>query len=248
MTTTAHSASTRKQREIEAREKLILEIASGMLLERGYLGMTMDLVADATEYSKGTIYNHFSSKEELLAGLVAHTGLMRQEMFRRAAAFNGRPRERMTAIGAAIDLFVALHPEHFRAEQIVLADSIRHKVSPERQDAFLAAEKGCMEIVGGIVVDAIEAGDLTLPEGMAPAALIFGLWTMSYGGHSIIEGKPTLAEVGIADPHGALRRNQQAVMDGFGWAPLTHEWDYENTRKWVLQEVFPDEARDAGLI
>ncbi|MDJ0975050.1 MAG: helix-turn-helix domain-containing protein [Planctomycetota bacterium] len=246
MTTTG--TTTRKQREIEAREQLILDIAARMLLERGYLGMTMDLVADATEYSKGTIYNHFSSKEELLAGLVAHTGMMRQEMFRRAAAFSGRPRERMTAIGAAIDLFVALHPEHFRAEQIVMADSIRHKVSPERQHAFVAAEQGCMEIVGGIVTDALRAGDLTLPDEVAPPALIFGLWTMSYGGHSIIEGKPTLAEMGIPDPHGALRRNQQAVMDGFGWAPLTHEWDYENTRAWVLQEVFPDEARDAGFI
>ena len=41
-----------------------------MLLERGYLGLTMDRIAKATEYSKGTIYHHFSSKEVLLEALV----------------------------------------------------------------------------------------------------------------------------------------------------------------------------------
>lgn len=239
---------TRKQREIEARERLILDIASRMLLERGYLGMNMDRIAEATEYSKGTIYNHFGSKEELLAALVTQTGLVRQDMFRRAAMFQGRPRERMTAIGAAIDLFVALHPEHFTAEQIVMAESIREKVPAPRQQAFLAAEHGCMEVVGGIVRDAVAAGDLSLPEGTSPEALIFGLWTMSYGGHSIIQGKPTLSELGIPDPHAALRRNQNAVMDGYGWAPLTRDWNYEETRKRVLQEVFPDEARQAGRL
>ena len=61
---------TRKQREIAQREDLILETARKMLLERGYLGLTMDRIAEEIEYSKGTVYQHFSSKEDLISTLV----------------------------------------------------------------------------------------------------------------------------------------------------------------------------------
>ena len=60
---------SRKQREIQEREALILEVAREMLLERGYLGVTMDRIAQAIEYSKGTVYQHFSSKEDVLVAL-----------------------------------------------------------------------------------------------------------------------------------------------------------------------------------
>lgn len=239
---------SRRQREIEARERLILETASRMLLERGYLGLTMDLIAEATEYSKGTIYNHFANKEELLAAIASHTGRTRVEWFRRAAAFRGRPRERMVAIGTSIDLFVANHPEHFRAEQIVVAESMREKVSEARQQELVLHEHGCMEVVGGIVRDALACGDLVMPDGRHVPHLIFGLWTLSYGGHAVIAGKPQLDELGVGDPLDVLHMNQHALMDGHGWAPLTHEHDYAAVRRRVLEEVFPDEAERAGQL
>ena len=64
---------TRKQREIAEREQLILGIAAEMLVERGYLGLTMDRIAAATEYSKGTIYQHFPNKEEIVAALATES-------------------------------------------------------------------------------------------------------------------------------------------------------------------------------
>lgn len=104
-----------------------------------------------------------------------------------------------------------------------------------------------MTVVTGIVRDAVAQGDLVLPEGTDPQSLCFGLWSISYGGLSMIAGKPSLVELGLADPVAILRRNQQALMDGHGWSPLTNEWDYEATRARVLEEVFPDEAQRAGL-
>ena len=50
------STSNRKEREIREREELILAVGRDLLLERGYLGMTMDKIAEATEYSKGLEY------------------------------------------------------------------------------------------------------------------------------------------------------------------------------------------------
>ena len=68
----------------------------------------------------------------------------------------------MVAIGAALDLFVRLYPQHFRAEQITMAESLRAKTSDQRQGQLLAAEQGCMGVVVGLVNDAVAAGDVEI--------------------------------------------------------------------------------------
>ncbi len=239
---------TRKERQIQERERLILDVASRMLDERGYLAMNMDAIAAATEYSKGTIYNHFSSKEEVVMALATQTAATRVDLFRRAATFQGRSRERMTAIGVAIDLFADLYPQHFRAEHIVLAEGIRDKTSEKRQHELMACEQSCVETVAGIARDGVAAGELKLPEGMSVEGLVFGLWAVSYGGITIIATKPDLEQVGMKEPRHLLRTNQQAILDAHNWAPLSTEWDYDATRQRVMQETFPDEARRANRL
>ena len=33
------------------------------------------------------------------------------------------------------------------------------------------------------------------------------------------------------------------LLDGYGWRPLSHEWDYEKTSERIQVEVFADEYR-----
>ena len=61
--------SSRKQREIEQRERLILRAELEMLLKEGYLGLRMEQIAAQVEYSKGTVYQHFPNKEEIILAL-----------------------------------------------------------------------------------------------------------------------------------------------------------------------------------
>src|SRR5580692_12527778 len=109
---------TRKQREVQGREGRILEVARSMIVHDGYHGLSMDRIAEALEYSKGTIYQHFSCKEDILMALVNQAVECRLDLFRRAAAMRGRTRERMTAIGAAAELFFELYPHHFHIEHV----------------------------------------------------------------------------------------------------------------------------------
>jgi hypothetical protein len=172
----------------------------------------------------------------------------RVRLFEQAATFAGRPRERMAAVGLSYDLFAMLYPTYVRIEQIVTADSIRSKASPQRLDSLQARENACLAITTGLVRDAIAVGDLELPPGTSPEVLVMGLWMITYGGLSLIAGKPEMAHPDLGDPSEMLRRNQNAILDGYGWRPLTHEWDYEATRRRALTEVFSDEARKAGLL
>ena len=63
------STLTRKQREVHQRELMLLDVARKMLIENGYAGLNMDRLAEATEYGKGTVYQHFSTKEDLVTAL-----------------------------------------------------------------------------------------------------------------------------------------------------------------------------------
>lgn len=236
---------TRKQREIAERRQRILDVGRQLLLERGYLGLTMDRVAAEMEYSKGTIYQHFPNKEELVVALAVQTAEKRCEFFQRAATFQGTPRERLAGIGEAADLFQRLYPDHAQAENVVRTTSIRAKMSPEGRENLQNNEHHCMNICSGIVRDGIACGDLTLREGIAPEVLVFGLWAMQVGTTCVVSSDKDMAAVGIPDPVRALWISYNAYLDGFGWKPLSTDHDYAATLERIRAEVFSDEYKQS---
>jgi AcrR family transcriptional regulator len=60
----------RKQREYAKRKNLILDTARRFFQRKGYNSVTIDDIAAEIEFSKGTIYSHFESKEEIFAQLL----------------------------------------------------------------------------------------------------------------------------------------------------------------------------------
>jgi AcrR family transcriptional regulator len=76
-----------KQQEITAREADLLHISRRIILEHGVQGLTMDRLASATPYSKGTLYQHFTSREDILGALCIAMSELRLEMFERASRF-----------------------------------------------------------------------------------------------------------------------------------------------------------------
>ena len=59
-----------KARQREARNELILEAAYEVLLEKGYYEASIDEIAERVGISKGTVYLHFESKEQLMVALI----------------------------------------------------------------------------------------------------------------------------------------------------------------------------------
>lgn len=233
---------SRKQREIKQREGRILEVARDMLMQGGYLSLNMDKIATALEYSKGTIYQHFACKEDIILELANQTQQKRLELFRRAAEFRGRPRERLSAVGYAAELFVRLYPGHFNVEQIVRAASIWEKTTEKRRNIMRSCEAGCMGVVSGIIREGVAQRDLQLPKGLAPEDIVFGLWAMTFGGFSIIATSDSLEDLGIREPFEAIRQNITRVLDGYHWRPLSTEHDYDLVLQRIREEVFADES------
>jgi AcrR family transcriptional regulator len=61
--------STRKQRELQRREDEILSAALELFSGERWESVTVEQIAEKADVSKGTVYNHFGSKDEIYARL-----------------------------------------------------------------------------------------------------------------------------------------------------------------------------------
>ena len=232
----------RKERDLRRREDLFLDRAHKLLLKRGYHGLTMDRIAKATGYSRGTIYQHFGCKEDIIVTLISRALDRRLVMLELAPTFLGRPRERMQAVGEAAELFARVYPGEVRLFHIANTEAIMQKASDETRHAMKACLQQSIAVLAGIVRDAMAQGDLELNGRATPEEITFNLWAISDGGYTVAASWPPPSELGIPDPFATVMNGCEALCDGYGWRPLSTEWDYEDTRKRVRRELFPAEA------
>ena len=64
---------TRKEREREFKRQEIIYAAVKIFATKGYKSTTLDDIAEASEFGKGTIYNYFQSKEDIYKEIIIST-------------------------------------------------------------------------------------------------------------------------------------------------------------------------------
>jgi AcrR family transcriptional regulator len=236
------STASRREREYAEREEMILDHARNLLRQHGYLGLNLDRLAEAAEYSKGTLYQHFETKEDIIMGIAIGSLDLRTEFFGRAGRFEGTSRERIVAVGVADDVIAELYPEHFQICQMVKLPSIWEKTSAERQARMAMCEFRCFSTVEKMVREGIEVGDL--PQDPSKAKEVtFGLMTMALGTRLVSSSVQWMERIGMREPRAALRVSQHRLLDGWDWRPLTKDWDYNMTERRVRSELFGEECR-----
>ena len=210
---------SRKQREILERERQILALARPIVIDEGYQSLSMDRLAAAMEYAKGTLYNHFPNKEEIVVALAIESLELRRKMFERAVLMHSRSRHRMVAIGAACDTYAMHFAQHFAIEQMLRNAVIWEKSSPKRQEIIRQCEYRSMGIVAGVVRDAVAVGDLELPPEMSAEEFVYGFWSLMYGSYALAATSPSLPDIGISDPVRSTRYHACTLMNGYNWQP-----------------------------
>src|SRR5579859_547092 len=164
----------RKERERAAREELILDHAQRMLLKDGFQNLNLDELAEAVEYSKGTLYLHFKTKEDIALAVVTRAQKERADFFERAVQFNGRSRERVQAIGFACCHFANVYPDYYNVEMMLKSLSFWEKADETRQHQYAMQGGRCFRSIHGLVIDGLKSGDL--PKGtLSPERIVFAL-------------------------------------------------------------------------
>lgn len=232
------TTTTRKQREIQQREQMLLGIARKMLIEQGFSNLSLDRLADATEYSKGTIYQHFSSKEDLVAALAVQSCEKRVDLFSRAVRYPGTCRERVIALLAADEFFAEQHAHYFKCEMIIRMANLDEKASPERRERLEELEQRLLNAVLDPIRKAVDCGDLPLSAEWTPEKILFALFSLAMGGHiAVLNYTTVMKKIGVTARSPHLFNSVNVFLDGLNWKPLSSQFDYASTANSVVQEV-----------
>ncbi|MFM8573933.1 MAG: TetR/AcrR family transcriptional regulator [Pirellula sp.] len=230
---------SRKQREIQQRTQEILKVAKPILLGEGFQALTMDRVAAQMQYAKGTIYNHFPNKEEIVLALAIEAMRLRHSLFSTAASGDRPARIRMMTIGLACEFYTQYCPEEFQIEQWIRNSNIWDKSSPERQAIIRECEAGCMKTVASLVRESRAQGDLADIEQLSPEEIVFGFWAITFGSQILTASSPSLQALGIANPIRSTRIHCCQLLNGFGWKPCLSVDSYLTLVEEISAEFTP---------
>lgn len=231
-----------KQREIQERETTILDAARSILLADGYHALTMNRVADVSSCPKGTMYQHFNSKEDLVLALAQQYLEKRVSMMRRGARFEASARERIAAVGEGLALYSRMQPDEMQIIRMATS-SVREKASVERVKAVMRIERDIVDVVRDVIRDAVVRGDLILNEVTTVDHLTFIVWALVDGAFFLVEEGFSRLAFSFKNPLHELWIAFSILADGYQWKPLSHERDWEEVLAQIRRSIFPEESR-----
>jgi AcrR family transcriptional regulator len=123
-----------KEKQRQEREALILKVAEEVLLEKGYYETSMDEIAARVGVAKGTVYLHFTSKEDLVGAI------FRQDLQKFSDAVETTIASELP-VRAKIEAFLHFMYGGFFSKRTQLFYSISNNVDLRR---LFIEKKGCM--------------------------------------------------------------------------------------------------------
>jgi len=220
---------TRKQRELQQRERLFLDTARQVIRDNGVSGLTMEIIAEITEYSKGTVYKHFTCKEDIMCALCADGIEYLSTLLNQMMNLEGRPREKSVIIALSYLLYAERYPEEFDLIVAARNTNIRQKASPERLKATDSADEKITHLIKEQIHSAIKCGDLKLQEDVTVDQLCLGPWALSLGMVALYEAQDLIKSIEFTPMQETLYQQLNFLLDGYQWHPLSTEFDYRKT-------------------
>lgn len=159
------STAERRARELEQRERSLLDAAATLFGRDDWHTVTVEAIAERAEYAKGTVYRHFASKDDLLARLVADwTDGTCTEI---EALDAERPFEALLRDLVAVAWRRATHDRvHARLARVTQPD-VRGVLSPEAADRLDESAARFAALIAGTI-------ELGVAEGALPPAPVEG--------------------------------------------------------------------------
>ena len=161
----------RREREKEELKQLIMGTAAELFRERGYEKTSMRAIAEAIEYSPGTIYLYFKDKDELLYEVSVRAFNLFFQYFSRVRGIED-PLERLFKLGEAYITF-AVEQQAYYDLMFIMSDPIRNLDTEDWKEG----EKN-HQVLTDILRDCQEAGHFTDYE-IDPLSMM--IWSQVHG-------------------------------------------------------------------
>jgi len=227
---------------LKEREKKIIEEAIFLIQKIGIENLTMDKVVAQVPFSKGTVYKHFIGKEDLLLAISNYSIEVLADLFYRAYQFSGCARSKMLLLNFSYLIYAMLYPALFQTVLCAKSPNVVGKSSEKHINEGERLEVKLMTSIHGIVEDALNDGNLTLPMNMDIQQLCFSNWSMAYGAITLLSGE---VEQCSGRTNLIVERElfnlSNLLFDGMSWKPLTKDRSHCEELKVALGELFPEE-------
>jgi len=145
-----------KQQRSERTRAALIEAATALLLDRGYEGTTLALLAQRVRMTKGAIYHHFADKEALLRAVVEH---VRRTWEREVGAHIPQAGDALERLGALFDHQARLIDEEPSLCLLVTGLTLQSRsLGRELTDAVEGITADLTELVRGIIGEGQRSG------------------------------------------------------------------------------------------
>jgi AcrR family transcriptional regulator len=201
-------SNSRKQQEIQARDGLILSAANNLFADQGYHTTTMQHIADTIGYSKGTIYQHYTCKENVLATLFIQCGQTLLVDIKKVIDAGLNPR-------VSILLITGIFLKHTKEEPgiagnlpLVQSPDFIAKLNTDLQQKIQASEQAILALVFGLFLGC-DGFDLNRIK-----AATFGWWSMQSGVQNLMVSGWDISAMGFKSPEEHAIESINFYIDG----------------------------------
>lgn len=201
--------TARTSARTERTRQRLYDAAVQLIAEQGLTATTVDQIAERAGVAKGTVYYNFTGKAELFSGLLER-GIDRLAETLRAAAY-GRPP--MDALDAVVGAELGFIGEYEAFARMLLAETWRS--GGDWQHAARLIRERAVEVVAGVLRDAVSAGELRadLDVGTAASAVFGMVLTVALDWRTLQPDRP------LTDVHATVMDLLRGRVAGTGGAP-----------------------------
>ena len=177
----------RKLREYENRKQLILHTSKELFSQKGFNSVTLEDIANEIEFSKGTIYSHFESKDEIYAHLLLeHLNILLHYLKESVRT----SKDTMDGIRKCLSVYIEFylkHQEYFQLLFFIDIFSNHYKIPQELLKKIQMQKIACLSELQHLLKGWSESGEMR--NGFSKKNIALVLWGMINGILHLVESK-----------------------------------------------------------
>jgi AcrR family transcriptional regulator len=168
---------TPSKRRYQKTRQEILDAASAIIIEQGVNGLSMRALAEKVDYSAPALYKYFKNKDEIISALREEGVRLSNEITLEMVQPDMDLKQTMVNMGMGYIEFARRYPAHY---QLIMSPS---DIIPNNFVEFLNDPQfgGLL----GFTKQALESGQIKLPEGYDAVHLAFLMWFVGHGAATI---------------------------------------------------------------
>ncbi|MCX4827781.1 TetR/AcrR family transcriptional regulator [Streptomyces sp. NBC_00006] len=208
----------RKAQEVAERDQKLVYVALDMVCRDGFHNLTLGKLADEAGYSKGTVYNHFTCREDLLIELSAESARRQLRYFQAIADLPWGGARAVYGMTLAYMRHAEVAPVLFECSITARTDAVCKVASEERLKRRDLVEAQMSQVVGYAVERSVAEGSFGNAE-VEPAVAVDALraYILGYAAMHLLSRRFLWSgEEGLD----ARLKVMTSMIGGLGWTRL----------------------------